>query len=91
MNNLTLISEINDNINSLEAKIEKVDKNTTTVFAYLYNSFSELKNQFDNVDLSVSSDDINLLNKKMLQLDVNSSNILENQKNIDEKMLTLNS
>lgn len=91
MNNLTLISEINENINSLEAKIDKVDKNSTTIFAYLYNSFSELKNQIDNADLNVSSNDINMLNKKVIQLDLDSSTILENQKNIDSKMVTLNS
>lgn len=85
MNNLAIISEITDNINSLNQKIEKSDENTVKVFSYLYSIVSDVANKVNSIDTNIKSEDVGNISKKILELDLSNSEIKNKVTNVISK------
>ena len=82
MNNLAIISEITDNINSLNKKIEKSDENTVKIFSYLYSIVSDVSNKVNSIDTNIKSEDVGNISKKILELDLSNTEIKNKVTNI---------
>lgn len=74
MNNLAIISEITDNINSLNEKIDTTDKNTAKAFSYLYSVVTTIQSELDK---SSKDEDIGNISKKIIDIDLSNSSLIK--------------
>lgn len=80
MNNLSLISEITDNINSLNEKIDTTDKNSAKAFAYLYSVVTDIQQK---IETDSKNEDVGNISKKLIEIDLTNSDLVKKMNNLE--------